>query len=205
MNETERRREGTRPPAATSGDGRTPRPGGRASEPRVAPARVRVEPPLEVAADFESFYEIESTRLFGALCLICGNRHDAEELMQEAFLKVWERWDVVQDLASPTGYLYRTAMNAFRMRRRRMAVAARRVVRRQPRDDVFDQAESRYLVDRGLAQLTPRQRAAVVFTELLGYSSGEAAESLGVKPATVRKLAQLGRDALRRTLGDVDG
>ena len=48
-------------------------------------------------------------------------------------------------------------------------------------------------------------RAAVVFTELLGYSSGEAAESLGVKPATVRKLAQLGRDALRRTLGDVDG
>jgi DNA-directed RNA polymerase specialized sigma24 family protein len=86
-----------------------------------------------------------------------------------------------------------------------MAVAARRVVRRQPRDDVFDQAESRYLVDRGLAQLTPRQRAAVVLTELLGYSSGEAAESLGVKPATVRKLAQLGRDALRRTLGDVDG
>ncbi|HXJ64744.1 MAG TPA: RNA polymerase sigma factor [Actinomycetota bacterium] len=171
----------------------------------AAPARVRVEPPLEVAADFESFYEIESARLFGALCLICGNRHDAEELMQEAFLRVWERWGVVQGLASPTGYLYRTAMNAFRMRRRRLAVAARRFVRREARDDLFDQADARYLVDRGLAGLTPRQRAAVVLTELLGYSSGEAAESLGVKPETVRKLAQLGRDSLRRTLGDTDG
>jgi DNA-directed RNA polymerase specialized sigma24 family protein len=41
----------------------------------------------------------------------------------------------------------------------------------------------------------------VVLTELLEFSSGEAAEALGVKPATVRKLAQQGRDTLRRTLG----
>jgi RNA polymerase sigma factor (sigma-70 family) len=191
-----------RPLAAGSTDGGTP--GLGSSEPFASTAD-HLEPPLDVTSDFESFYEIESARLFGALCLICGNRHDAEELMQEAFLKVWERWDVVQGLASPTGYLFRTAMNAFRMRRRRLAVAARRVVRRQPREDVFEQAESRHLVDRGLAELTARQRAAVVLTELLGYSSGEAAEVLGVKPATVRKLAQLGRDALRRTLGDVDG
>jgi RNA polymerase sigma-70 factor, ECF subfamily len=184
------------------------------NDPGVAPRApaTRHEPqahdaviPIEVSADFESFYEMETARLFGALCLISGNRHDAEELMQEAFLKVWERWDVVQGLASPTGYLFRTAMNAFRMRRRRLAVAARRVVRRQPRDDVFEQADSRHLVDRGLAALTPRQRAAVVMTELLGYSSPEAAEALGVKPATVRKLAQQGRESLRRVLGNVDG
>ena len=205
MNEIERRHEGIQAAAAASDAAVAPKPGGRVPEPGVTPPGDHIDSPVEVAADFESFYEIESARLFGALCLICGNRHDAEELMQEAFLKVWERWDVIQGLASPTGYLYRTAMNAFRMRRRRLAVAARRVVRRQPRDDVFEQAESRHLVDRALAGLTPRQRAAVVFTELLGYSSREAAESLGVKPATVRKLAQLGRDALRRTLEDVDG
>src|SRR5689334_19139757 len=145
MNEFERRHGGAQPSAAAPGDAAASKPGGGAPEPRVHRPRSHLESPVEVAADFESFYEIESARLFGALCLICGNRHDAEELMQEAFLKVWERWDVVQGLASPTGYLYRTAMNAFRMRRRRMAVAARRVVRRQPRDDVFDQAESRYL------------------------------------------------------------
>jgi RNA polymerase sigma-70 factor (ECF subfamily) len=179
--------------------------GTRARHGPEGPPKELVEPPVEVAADFESFYELERARLFGALCLITGNRHDAEELMQEAFLKVWERWNVVQGLASPTGYLFRTAMNEFRMRRRRLAVAARRFARRQPRDDVFEQAETRNVVDRGLASLTIRQRAAVVMTELLGYSSPEAAEALGVKPATVRKLAQQGRDTLRRTLGDVDG
>ena len=46
--------------------------------------------------------------------------------------------------------------------------------------------------------MPPRQRAAVVLTELLEFSSGEAAEALGCKPATVRKLAQQGRDTLRR-------
>jgi DNA-directed RNA polymerase specialized sigma24 family protein len=53
--------------------------------------------------------------------------------------------------------------------------------------------------------MPPRQRAAVVLTELLEFSSGEAAEALGVKPATVRKLAQQGRDTLRRTLGVPQG
>lgn len=201
MNERERRRESTRPAA----DGATtPRP---SPDPRldVASGRGGFDSPVDVSSDFETFYELESARLFGALCLICGNRHDAEELMQEAFLKVWERWDFVQGLASPTGYLFRTAMNAFRMRRRRLAVAARRALHSRPRNDVFDQAESRHLIDRGLVGLTPRQRAAVVMTELLGYSSAEAAEALAVKPATVRKLAQQGRDALRRTLGTIDG
>ncbi len=65
---------------------------------------------------FEDFFEIEHDRLLGALYLVTGNKHDAEELMQEAFVRVWERWDLVQAFANPTGYLYRTAMNAFRMR-----------------------------------------------------------------------------------------
>jgi RNA polymerase sigma-70 factor (ECF subfamily) len=183
--------------------------GERPSEPSRTAARENgwsdePEPPPEVAADFESFYELEHARLFGALCLVTGNRHDAEELMQEAFLKVWERWDVVQGLDSPTGYLFRTALNAFRMRRRRVAVAARRLVSRAPRADVFEEAERRHVVDRALAGLTTRQRAALVLTEMLRYSSAEAAEALGVKPATVRKLAQQGRDSLRASLGDVD-
>jgi RNA polymerase sigma-70 factor (ECF subfamily) len=158
-----------------------------------------------LSSSFEDFYELEHSRLFGALCLIARNRHDAEELMQEAFLKVWERWDVVQGLSSPTGYLYRTAMNAFRMRRRRASMVARKLVRRATRTDEVEALEARHEVDRALARLTPRQRAAVVLTELLEFSSGEAGEALGVSAATVRKLAQFGREALRQDLGGDDG
>jgi DNA-directed RNA polymerase specialized sigma24 family protein len=68
----------------------------------VRPASEGAEPPLEISADFESFYELESSRLFGALCLITANRHDTEELMQEAFLKVWERWPRWKRTSTPT-------------------------------------------------------------------------------------------------------
>ncbi len=154
-----------------------------------------------LSVSFEDFFEIEHARLFGALVLIAGDRHEAEDIMQDAFLRVWERWHLVQSLANPTGYLYRTAMNSFRMRRRRALVASRHAIRRLRVTKELDEAEARHEVDRGLASMPPRQRAAVVLTELLEFSSGEAGEALGVKPATVRKLAQQGRDTLRRTLG----
>ena len=96
-----------------------------------------------VSSSFEDFYEIEQRGLFGALCLITGDRQEAEELKQEAFLKVWERWDLVQSLESPTGYLYRTAMNEFRMRRRRFKVAARKMLQARSAGDAFEVAEAR--------------------------------------------------------------
>src|SRR4029450_12416481 len=82
-----------------------------------------------VSAPFEEFYEQEQGHLFGAMCLITGSRHEAEGITQEAFVRVWERWDRVQDVENPSGYLYRTAMNVFRMRYRRARIAGRRVAK----------------------------------------------------------------------------
>jgi RNA polymerase sigma-70 factor, ECF subfamily len=156
------------------------------------------------ASSFEEFYALEHARLFGALCLITGNRSEAEDVMQDAFLTIWERWSVVEGLASPTGYLYRTAMNGFRMRRRRAAVATKRTLRRVLRTDDIAVFEARFDVDRGLQEMSPRRRLAVILTELLQFSSVEAAGIMGVQPATVRKLAEQGRTSLRATIGDDD-
>jgi RNA polymerase sigma-70 factor (ECF subfamily) len=183
---------------AEGGSGRRETPG---VEHAPTPEDDLVEDRPALSVSFEDFYEIEHGPLFGALVLITGSRHEAEDVMQDAFLRIWERWHLVQSLANPTGYLYRTAMNTFRMRRRRALVAARHAIRRLRTTKELEEAEARHEVDRGLAAMPPRQRAAVVLTELLEFSSGEAAEALGVKPATVRKLAEQGRDTLRRTLG----
>ena len=160
-----------------------------------------VDGPLGLSLSFEDFFEIEHGRLFGALALVTGDRQEAEDVMQEAFLRMWERWDLVQSLASPTGYLYRTAMNVFRMRRRRALTASRRMARRLLPSEDFEGAEARSDLDRGLAALSTRQRTAVVLTELLDFSSSEAASAMGVSPANARKLAQHGREALRQALG----
>src|SRR6266568_6265165 len=155
-----------------------------------------IEEPRSSTSSFEDFFAAERDGLFGAMCLVVGNRAEAEELTQEAFLRVWERWERIGSLEDPTGYVYRTAMNLFRKRYRRAKVALRRLARIAPAEDVFERAEAREVVLRALATLTPRQRAAVVLTELLDLTSEEAARVLGVKPVTVRVLASQGRAAL---------
>lgn len=155
---------------------------------------------VESAPEFEEFFEAKRDRLFRALYLVTGNRHEAEELTQEAFLKVWERWDRVATMDRPEGYLFRAAMNLFRSRLRRAKVAARRTLgRSEPRDELAEVLR-RDAVLRALASLTPRQRAALVLTELMEFETAEAAEMLGVSAGTVRSLCHQGRAALRTTM-----
>jgi DNA-directed RNA polymerase specialized sigma24 family protein len=62
-------------------------------------------------AGFEEFFRDQRPRLFGSMLLITGDSHEADELVQEAFFKLWERWDRVGRMDNPTGYLDRTALN----------------------------------------------------------------------------------------------
>lgn len=149
-------------------------------------------------APFEGFFQDHTQRLYAHLCLITGNRAEAEELAQEAFLKVWERWDRVAGMDEPVGYLYAIAMNLFRKRYRRAKLALRKTVSEEFARDEFASVEDRSIVARALAELAPRQRAALVLTELIGFSSEEAGTMLGVRPGTVRSLASQGRAALKR-------
>ena len=169
------------------------------SEPIVVP-EVSAIPALEASRSFEEFYDGESLVLFRRLWLVTGNRAEAEELMQEAFLRVWERWDRVGRMDDPAGYLYRTAMNLFRKRYRRAMLAIRRSVGLAPAGDDFADADDRQTVRRVLATLPPRQRAALVLTEMLGLTAEEAGDALGVKASTVRSLSRQGRESFRRVM-----
>jgi RNA polymerase sigma-70 factor, ECF subfamily len=170
------------------------------------PAEPRQEPPdLPAERPFEEFFEAEHRGLYGALRLLTRDGHEAEELMQDAFLKLLERWDRIRALEDPTGYLYRTALNLFRSRRRRVRVALARVLRPASSRDELGEVESREAVMRALAPLTPGQRAAVVLTDVLGLTSEEAGEALRIKASTVRVQAARGRAALRQEMGESDG
>ena len=152
---------------------------------------------VEARAGFDTFFEEERERLFKALYFITGNREDAEELTQEAFLRLWERWDDRGRIEDLTAYLFRVALNCFRMRRRRATTALRKTLPVVEPRDGFVEAEMRADVRQLLLELTPRQRAALVLVELLGYPSEQAARILRVRPSTVRALATQGRKALR--------
>jgi RNA polymerase sigma-70 factor (ECF subfamily) len=124
--------------------------------------------------------------------------------MQDAFLKLWERWDRFDSGDDPTGYLFRVALNGSRMRARAARRAARRAVALEAATDPFDEVNLREDVRRMLLALAPRQRAALVLLDLYGYGSEEAARIMGVRPSTVRALATQGRTVLRTTGGSSD-
>ena len=164
-------------------------------------AAVPLDPePLEASRSFETFYDAQSRTLFRRLWLVTGNRGEAEELMQDAFLKVWERWEQVGAMDDPVGYLYRTAMNLFRKRYRRAVLAIRRTVGLAPSRDDFADADDRETVREVLSKLPARQRAALVLTELIGFSPDDAGRALGVQASTVRSLSHQGRESFRRAM-----
>ena len=71
------------------------------------------EPPAAAFAEtasFEGFVTHSQARLFGSLCLMTESRYEAEEIAQEAYVRVPERWDEVRRLDDPTGYTIVTAL-----------------------------------------------------------------------------------------------
>ena len=158
------------------------------------------EPPT-----FEEFFEQQKDRLLRILSVITGSRAEAEDMAQEAFSRLLERWAAVGAMQDPAGYLHRTAMNLFRNQFRRARVALGRTVGLGPEQDVFKPVEDRDAAVRALGALTARQRAALVLTEALGYSGEEAGRLLGIKAGTVWALTHQARAALRGTVEVTDG
>jgi RNA polymerase sigma-70 factor, ECF subfamily len=153
---------------------------------------------------FEGFFEDQKDRLLRVLSVITGSRPEAEDLAQEAFTRVFERWETVAAMDDPAGYLHRTAMNLFRNQYRRARVALARTVGLGPEQDVFKPVDDRDTAARAMGALTPRQRAALVLTEALGYSGEEVGRLLGIRASTVWALTHQARAALRGTVGATD-
>jgi RNA polymerase sigma-70 factor (ECF subfamily) len=160
---------------------------------------------IQSPPDFRAFFEDEHRGLLKALHFVTGDRAEAADLMQDAFLKLWERWDRIETIQDPRAYLFRVALNGSKMRARSAARAAKRVVPLAVVRDQYDDVDIREDVRRMLLSLTPRQRAALVLLDLYGYGSEDAARIMGIRPSTVRALATQGRAVLRAAGGPSDG
>jgi len=169
---------------------------------RAVPAPNAEEADLGAYPDFEEFYATNRSRLYTALCLVTGNREEAEEITQDAFLRVFERWDRVAAMDDPDGYLFRVGMNLFRNRYQRARLALRRAFHPSRTVDELADVETRDEVVRLLQRLTPRERAAVVLTAIVDLSAEEAGRLVGIEASTVRALATRARAHMRHEAVD---
>jgi DNA-directed RNA polymerase specialized sigma24 family protein len=124
---------------------------------------------------FEQFFDEQHVRLARALYLLTGSASEADELAQEALVRVYERWDRVGRMESPEGYLFRTALNLHRSRVRWLTSRARQLAQPAPVIDPADVVQHRDSIQRALASLPDGQRGAVVLVEWLGLNHQDEA------------------------------
>jgi RNA polymerase sigma factor (sigma-70 family) len=153
---------------------------------------------------FEEFFQTEHVRLARALFLLTGSAAEADELTQEAMVRVYERWDRVRQMDSPQGYLFRTALNLHRSRLRWLATRARQIVHATASPDPAGVVQSRDDLARALDSLPTGQREAVVLVEWLGMDQEEAATALGIRPGSIRARLSRAKADLRRMLEEED-
>ncbi|AVM65606.1 RNA polymerase sigma factor SigE [Dietzia sp. oral taxon 368] len=147
-------------------------------------------------------------RVYRLAFRLCGNAHDAEDITQEAFIRVFRSLDRYKP-GTFEGWMHRIVTNLFLdMARRRSRIRfetlpedAERVPGRERSpeqvlsDETFDP-----VLQAALDNLTPEFRAAVVLSDIEDLSYEEVGRILGVKMGTVRSRIHRGRAALRAEL-----
>jgi RNA polymerase sigma-70 factor (sigma-E family) len=157
-------------------------------------------PGREVAA----LYEAHALSLIRLAYVMLGDRPAAEDVVQEAFLGLYQRWSKLRDTASAPGYLRVSVLNGCRMVLRSSARRDDRTARIAS-ELPWESAEATALVSEkyrqllsGIRALPPRQREALVLRYYLELTEEQTAQSMGVrrgtvKSATSRALAALGQ------------
>lgn len=160
--------------------------------------------------DYVAFVRARQDALLRAAYLICGDHHLAEDLVQEALVKLASRWERLRDEA-PEAYvrriLYRDAVSRWRRVRRERLVDhqdPQGVMAGRASGEVTDRWVDGAQVRAALALLPPRQRAVMVLRYFEDLSEAEIAETLGVARGTVKSQASDAMRTLRRLVPAVD-
>lgn len=140
---------------------------------------------------FELFYQRTAGPLWGYLRRISGRTDLADDLLQDAYLRFLNRPFSVPEVVDDVAYLYRIATNLLRDRWRREQREQgwlRDKLRLRDRWLVARDTQQRVDLERGLAQLAPRDRALLWLAYVDGYDHREIAEILAVKAGSVRVM-----------------
>lgn len=152
-------------------------------------------------ATFEDFVAVAEGRVRRALVVVAGPEA-ARDAVADALLEAWRRWDRVQHMDNPVGYLYTVARRRI-PRRSRFALTELTERTQHPAGPGTDPWVEPGLLA-ALRALPERQRVAVYLMAGCRWTATEVAELTGVAPTTVRTHLDRGMARLRADLGATD-
>lgn len=151
-------------------------------------------------AQFDRFYASSFTKLVGQVYAMCGNLTEAQDCVQEAFIRAWDHRRDIDASRSPEAWVRTTAYRLAVSRWRRARRAFRQPDRALEHEHTVEPNADRIAIDRALAQLPDAQRRAIVLYHLCDMSVGEIAEEVGSPTGTVKARLARGRQTLARLL-----
>ncbi|MEH1167365.1 SigE family RNA polymerase sigma factor [Micromonospora sp. CPCC 205539] len=153
-------------------------------------------------AAFDRFFQTWYGRVTAQIHAYLGDRAEAEDVSQEAFLRAWQRWPDVAAYEDPVAWVRRVAWNLATSRLRRLTVAAR-VLRRQPLVAPVPAVDPNHVaLVAALRTLPERQRRVIVLHYIADLPTAEIAVSLGVAQGTVLSWLHRGRAKLADHLSE---
>ncbi|MFS8637020.1 MAG: sigma-70 family RNA polymerase sigma factor [Gemmatimonadota bacterium] len=185
--------------------------GAGAGAPKGAPAQVPDAWLVERvrAGDAEAYGELvrrHMRRAFSIAYRILEHREDAEDVVQEAFVRALERFDTLERGRPFEPWIYRIVVNGALNYRRARSIRRAEPIPEDTRsgdtapDGAAERSELRRRLRDAMAGLPERQRTIVQLAELEGFTSAEIAEILGLSDGTVRWHLLQARRALREAL-----
>ncbi|MEU5278050.1 sigma-70 family RNA polymerase sigma factor [Streptomyces asoensis] len=156
----------------------------------------------DLPLDFEAFFTTHRASLLARAVMLCGNRQDAEDAVQDAFLAALENWERISGYERPNAWvslvMRRKLWRALRLRLRARRAALDVALPSQASPDETAQARR---VLTAMAALPPRQRMVLVMYSLYAMTHQEIADDLDIAAPTARGNLRKGRENLRRVLG----
>ena len=167
-------------------------------------------------AELGAFYTEHRSELIAHASRILKDRAKAEEVIQDALIKVMLAAPELESTGHALGYMHRTIENLcidiFRMEGRRpnlvvlddaSAELESTWVDSKDHIDVIAAADDAAIVRQALAMLSPAERAALVMWEMEGRSTAEIAAELGIKESAVRHTVSRARTSLRKVMSEL--
>jgi RNA polymerase sigma-70 factor, ECF subfamily len=167
-------------------------------EARTMAAGTLTEDPWVSTRNFTDLYSSSFARLVGQVTVVTADRAAAEDAVQEAFGRLWKKWELLGSYDNPEAWVRRVAINLAISRWRRLR-------RLQPLTDTSrsgeDDPATRHDVQKALQGLPMKQRQALLLHHVLGLPVAEVAREMKAPEGTVKSWLFRGREVLQRTLG----
>src|ERR1700683_4556626 len=172
---------------------------------RYTPDDTADRPASSAESGFAEAYRVRRLGLVKLAAFIVGDQATGEDVVQDVFTRLHQRWDMLADPGNPLPYLRTAGVHGGARPTRRRGRAQRQAGHDSPSPPLSAEesvllSEDRQQVLAALARLSRRPREVLGLRFYVGLSEAEIAATLGISPGTVKSTAARGLAALARAL-----